>query len=177
MASVIATIENALDIQGFPGSEFLGSTNIIAGGFLNLHPSELLKFPFQPEKLSRCSLQLTNKTDQFIAFKVQTTNPMESYVTPKNGIILPRSVCNAIVTIKPQNEAPSDMQCKCKFKVLSTIAPNGATKKDITISMFDKEDDNVVEELKLRAVYIPVLEESLEDSSLKENMESELFIA
>ncbi|KAI3518295.1 hypothetical protein L1887_06861 [Cichorium endivia] len=49
MAMVILMIEHALDIEGYPGSDFLGFTNMIAGDFLNLHPS-VLKFPFTIEK-------------------------------------------------------------------------------------------------------------------------------
>ncbi|KAI3723744.1 hypothetical protein L2E82_35501 [Cichorium intybus] len=154
MSLVIQMIERALDIQGYPGSEFLGFTNMIAGDFLNLHPS-VLKFPFEPKKRSSCSLQLANKTDQFVAFKTLTTNTHKSIFNPNNGIILPRSICNVTVTIEKQNEAPPNMQCEYKFKVLAVMAPNGATKNDITTSMFDKKN-NVVEELKLSAVYIPV---------------------
>ncbi|KAL4562831.1 hypothetical protein LXL04_026862 [Taraxacum kok-saghyz] len=140
------------------------------GDFLNLHPAEL-KFPFELKKQSTCSLQLTNKTDQYIAFKVKTTNPKKYCVRPNTGIVLPRSVCNVTVTMQAQKEAPLDMQCKDKFLLQAVIAPNGATNKDITANMFNKEESNVVEEFKLRVVYIPanppspVPEESEEGSS------------
>ncbi|KAL7591355.1 vesicle-associated protein 1-3 [Lactuca sativa] len=140
------------------------------GDFLNLHPSEL-KFPFELKKQSSCSLQLTNKTDQYIAFKVKTTNPKKYCVRPNTGIVLPRSVCNVTVTMQAQKETPSDMQCKDKFLLQAVIAPIGATNKDITANMFNKEENKVVEEFKLRVVYIPanppspVPEESEEGSS------------
>lgn len=140
------------------------------GDFLNLHPSEL-KFPFELKKQSSSSLQLTNKTDQYIAFKVKTTNPKKYCVRPNTGIVLPRSVCNVTVTMQAQKEAPPDMQCKDKFLLQAVIAPNGATNKDITANMFNKEENKVVEEFKLRVVYIPanppspVPEESEEGSS------------
>ncbi|KVH89206.1 Major sperm protein [Cynara cardunculus var. scolymus] len=140
------------------------------GDFLNLHPSEL-KFPFELKKQSSCSLQLTNKTDQYIAFKVKTTNPKKYCVRPNTGIVLPRSVCNVTVTMQAQKEIPSDMQSKDKFLLQAVIAPNGATNKDITADMFNKEEKKVVEEFKLRVVYIPanppspVPEESEEGSS------------
>ncbi|CAH1448078.1 unnamed protein product [Lactuca virosa] len=110
------------------------------GDFLNLHPSEL-KFPFELKKQSSCSLQLTNKTDQYIAFKVKTTNPKKYCVRPNTGIVLPRSVCNVTVTMQAQKETPSDMQCKDKFLLQAVIAPNGATNKDITANMFNKEEN------------------------------------
>ncbi|KAK9076428.1 hypothetical protein SSX86_004762 [Deinandra increscens subsp. villosa] len=140
------------------------------GDFLNLHPSEL-KFQFELKKQSTCSFQLTNKTDQYIAFKVKTTNPKKYCVRPNTGVVLPSSVCNVTVTMQAQKEAPLDMQCKDKFLLQAVVAPNGATTKDITADMFNKEENKVVEEFKLRVVYIPanppspVPEESEEGSS------------
>ncbi|KAK9056261.1 hypothetical protein SSX86_027351 [Deinandra increscens subsp. villosa] len=140
------------------------------GDFLNLHPSEL-KFPFELKNQSSCSFQLTNKTDQYIAFKVKTTNPKKYCVRPNAGIVLPGSICNVTVTMQAPKEAPPDMQCKDKFLLQAVIAPNGATTKDVTADMFNKDEKTVVEEFKLRVVYIPanppspVPEESEEGSS------------
>ncbi|PKU61802.1 Vesicle-associated protein 1-3 [Dendrobium catenatum] len=73
--------------------------------------------------------------------------------------------------MQAQKEAPPDMQCKDKFLVLSVIAASGATMKDITSEMFNKEPNKVVDELKLRVVYVPgsppspVPEETEEGSS------------
>ncbi|KAI3510882.1 hypothetical protein L1887_18019 [Cichorium endivia] len=159
MATVIGVIEHALEIQGFAESEFLGSTNMIAGNFLNVYPSEL-KFRFELGEVSSCALKLTNKTEQSIAFKVKAINPKECSVNPNRGIILPRSVCNVTVKIQKQKEAPPNMQCKHKFRVHAVMAPNGATTKDITTNMFNKEENKDVEEFTLRAVYVPILEES-----------------
>ncbi|GFY92647.1 plant VAMP (vesicle-associated membrane protein) family protein [Actinidia rufa] len=124
------------------------------GDLLNIQPTEL-KFPFELRKQSSCSMQLINKTDQFVAFKVKTTNPKKFSVRPNNGIVLPGSICNVTVTMQGQKEAPPDMQCKDKFLIQCVIAPNGATTKDITSVMFDKEDGKVIEEFKLRVVYVP----------------------
>ncbi|KAI3800445.1 hypothetical protein L1987_28536 [Smallanthus sonchifolius] len=52
-------------------------------------------------------------------------------------------------------EAPPEMQSKDKFLLQAVVAPNGATTKDITADMFNKEENKVVEEFKLRVVYIP----------------------
>ncbi|KDP28788.1 hypothetical protein JCGZ_14559 [Jatropha curcas] len=140
------------------------------GDLLSIQPSEL-KFPFELKKQSSCSLQLTNKTDKYVAFKVKTTNPKKYCVRPNAGVILPRSTCNVTVTMQAQKEAPLDMQCKDKFLLQSVAAFDGATTKDITPDMFNKEDGKVVEEFKLRVIYIPanppspVPEESEEGSS------------
>lgn len=100
-------------------------------------------------------MQLTNKTDQYVAFKVKTTNPKKYCVRPNTGIVLPGSTCNVTVTMQAQREVPPDMQCKDKFLLQSVVAPNGATNKDITAEMFNKEEGKTVEEFKLRVIYIP----------------------
>ncbi|KAI3739134.1 hypothetical protein L2E82_29529 [Cichorium intybus] len=103
---------------------------------------------------------VTAMIEHAMDMQVLTTNRAESIVNPNNGIILPRSVCNVTVTIWQQNAAPPNMLCNYKFMVQSLMAPNGATQKDITTSMFHKEENKVVQEFKLRAVYIHVLEKS-----------------
>lgn len=106
-------------------------------------------------KQSSCSMQLTNKTDEYIAFKVKTTNPKKYCVRPNSGIVLPGSSCSVTVTMQAPKEIPPDMQCKDKFLLQSVIAPNAATNKDISPELFNKEDGKVIEEIKLRVVYIP----------------------
>uniref|UniRef100_A0A7N0TD43 MSP domain-containing protein n=1 Tax=Kalanchoe fedtschenkoi TaxID=63787 RepID=A0A7N0TD43_KALFE len=140
------------------------------GDLLNIHPSEL-KFPFEEKKQSTCCMQLMNKTDQYVAFKVKTTNPKKYCVRPNAGIVMPGSTCNVTVTMQAQKEAPPDMQCKDKFLLQSVVAPSGTAAKDVTSEMFNKEEGKVVEEFKLRVVYIstkppsPVPEGSEEGSS------------
>lgn len=124
------------------------------GDFLTIHPSEL-KFPIELRKLSPCSLQLTNKTSHFIAFKVKTTNPKRYCVRPNAGIVLPNSVGSITVIMQAHKEVPPDLQCRDKFLVQSVIAPHGATNKDITQEMFNKAEGKVIGEFKLRVVYIP----------------------
>ncbi|KAI9081305.1 hypothetical protein K1719_036726 [Acacia pycnantha] len=141
------------------------------GELLNIHPQDL-QFPFELRKQISCSLQLSNKTDDCVAFKVKTTNPRKYCVRPNTGIVLPRSTCDIIVTMQAQKEAPPDMQCKDKFLLQSVVASPGATAKDIFPDMFNKESGHHVEEFKLRVLYVapprppsPVREGSEEDSS------------
>ncbi|KAK8518467.1 hypothetical protein V6N13_027941 [Hibiscus sabdariffa] len=123
------------------------------GELLNVDPIEL-KFPFELKKQTSCSIQLSNKTDDYVAFKVKTTNPKKYCVRPNTGIVLPKSTCEVTVTMQAQKEAPADMQCKDKFLLQCVKAPDGATPKDITAEMFNREAGNVVEECKLRVVYV-----------------------
>ncbi|XP_074382298.1 vesicle-associated protein 1-3-like isoform X2 [Apium graveolens] len=140
------------------------------GELLSVHPSEL-KFPFELRKQSSCTLQLTNKTDDYVAFKVKTTNPKKYCVRPNSGIISPGSSSSFTVTMQGSKEAPPNMQCKDKFLLQSVIAPLGATNKEISSELFIKEDGKVIEEFRLRVVYVlanppsPVPEGSEEGSS------------
>lgn len=143
------------------------------GDLLSIDNLEL-KFPFELKKQISCSLQLSNKTENHVAFKVKTTNPKKYCVRPNTGVVLPRSTCDVIVTMQAQKEAPPDMQCKDKFLLQSVITTAGATPKDITPEMFSKEAGHVVEECKLRVIYVappqppsPVAEGSEEGSSPK----------
>ncbi|WVZ24332.1 hypothetical protein V8G54_002876 [Vigna mungo] len=142
-----------------------------SGELLNIEPLEL-KFPFELKKQISCSLQLSNKTDAYVAFKVKTTNPKKYCVRPNTGIVMPRSTCDVMVTMQAQKETPPDMQCKDKFLLQSVKTVDGASPKDITPEMFNKEAGHVVEESKLRVVYVsppqppsPVPEGSEEGSS------------
>ncbi|XP_058736784.1 vesicle-associated protein 1-2-like [Vicia villosa] len=141
------------------------------GELLDIQPEEL-QFPFELRKQISCSLQLSNKTDNYVAFKVKTTNPKKYCVRPNSGVVLPRATCDVIVTMQAQKEAPSDMQCKDKFLLQSVIASPGTTTKDINPEMFSREAGHNVEECKLRVLYVtppgppsPVREGSDEDSS------------
>ncbi|RRT70862.1 hypothetical protein B296_00014477 [Ensete ventricosum] len=142
-----------------------------SGELLEIDPLEL-QFPFELKKQISCSLQLANKSDDYVAFKVKTTSPKKYCVRPNSGVVLPRSTCVVIVTMQAQREAPPDMQCKDKFLVQSVIVDQGASTKDITTEMFSKESGNVVDEVKLRVAYVsppqppsPVPEGSEEGSS------------
>ncbi|XP_050282111.1 vesicle-associated protein 1-3 [Quercus robur] len=121
---------------------------------LNIQPTEL-KFQVELKKQSSCSMQLTNKTDKYVAFKVKTTNPKKYSVRPNAGVVLPGGSCNVIVTMQAQKETPADLQCRDKFLLQSAAVPDGVTTKDITPEMFNKESGKVVEEFKLRVSYIP----------------------
>ncbi|CAN6460793.1 unnamed protein product [Victoria cruziana] len=151
-----------------------------SGELVSVQPNEL-RFPFELKKQISCSLQLTNQTDHYVAFKVKTTNPKKYCVRPNTGIVLPRSTCDVVVTMQAQREAPPDMQCKDKFLIQSVVTTDGATQKDITPEMvssvvfllwwivcqyvlligicfaytqFNKDSGNHLEECKLRVVYV-----------------------
>ncbi|KAG2582193.1 hypothetical protein PVAP13_6KG092000, partial [Panicum virgatum] len=114
-----------------------------------------------------CKLQLTNKTDKQVAFKVKTTSPKKYCVRPNNGIVAPRSTADVVVTMQAQREAPPDMQCKDKSLVQSAIVAKEIVPKEVTGDMFTKESGNVVDEVKLKVVYLTpsTQSEGFEDGS------------
>ncbi|KAI3449094.1 hypothetical protein Pfo_005759 [Paulownia fortunei] len=124
------------------------------GELLLIEPLDL-QFPFELKKQISCSMQLTNKSDNYVAFKVKTTNPKKYCVRPNTGVVMPHSTCDVIVTMQAQKEAPPDMQCRDKFLLQSVVVNPGVTAKDVTPEMFNKESGNQVDECKLRVAYVP----------------------
>ncbi|XWS53680.1 hypothetical protein CRYUN_Cryun10bG0021300 [Craigia yunnanensis] len=116
---------------------------------LEIHPQEL-KFTFELKKPSSCLIQLTNKTDQYVAFKVKTTSPKKYCVRPNTGIVKPKSASNFTVTMQAQRVAPPDLMCKDKFLIQSTVVPFGTAEEDITSDMFSKESGKHIEKKKLK---------------------------
>jgi len=121
---------------------------------LSVQPNEL-KFPFELKKLVSCSLRLVNLTEDHVAFKVKTTSPKKYCVRPNTGVVLPQSSIDVIVTMQAQREAPPDLQCKDKFLIQSVKAPYGFSAKDISPELFNKEPEKEINEMKLRAIYVP----------------------
>ncbi|XP_074284583.1 vesicle-associated protein 3-1-like [Silene latifolia] len=140
--------------------------------FLHVQPSDQLKFPFQLNRLSTCSLQLTNiSTDHNIAFKVKTTHPKKYCVRPNIGIISPSSTCVVKVYMQAQKVIPPAIP-KNKFLIQSMIAPDGLTSEKITSQMFREETANLKEN-KLRVVFVttispsPIPEGSVEECCIE----------
>ncbi|KAF9607444.1 hypothetical protein IFM89_035582 [Coptis chinensis] len=140
---------------------------VMGSELLEITPREL-KFTFELKKHSSCAVQLYNKCDQYIAFKVKTTSPKKYCVRPNTGIIHPKSTCDFtgdltkltkvfgfdLVTMQAQKVAPTDMQCKDKFLIQGTLVPYGTTEEDITPDMFAKDSGRYIDENKLKVVLI-----------------------
>ncbi|AQK73082.1 Vesicle-associated protein 1-2 [Zea mays] len=123
-----------------------------SGELLGIDPVDL-RFPFELNKQISCTLQLTNKTDKQVAFKVKTTSPKKYCVRPNNGMVAPRSKADVVVTMQAQRDAPPDMHCKDKFLVQSAIVAKETMPKEVTGDMFTKDSGNIVDEVKLKVVY------------------------
>ncbi|KAK9179416.1 hypothetical protein WN943_028616 [Citrus x changshan-huyou] len=107
---------------------------------------------FEVKKQSTCVIQLGNKSDQCVAFKVKTTSPKKYCVRPNVSIIKPKAISDFTVTMQAQHVAPPDLQCKDKFLIQGIVVPFGTSDEDITSDMFAKDSGKYVEEKKLRVI-------------------------
>ncbi|XP_052192993.1 vesicle-associated protein 2-2 [Diospyros lotus] len=120
---------------------------------LDIQPREI-KFVFELKKQSSCTIQLVNKSNNHVAFKVKTTSPKKYCVRPNTGIVKPNSNCDFTVTMQAQRLPPPDMICRDKFLIQSTVVPAGTADEDITSSMFSRDDGRYIDENKLRVVLV-----------------------
>ncbi|XP_031736065.1 vesicle-associated protein 2-1-like [Cucumis sativus] len=125
---------------------------------LQVHPKEL-KFIFEVQKQSSCSIQLMNNKLDYVAFKVKTTNVQKYYVRPNLGIINPLSNCEVTITMQAQQMAPPDMKCKDKFLIQSTIVPIETNLHEdyvtSTYNLFEKNGSkNNIEERRLSTILV-----------------------
>lgn len=120
---------------------------------ISVHPEEL-QFPFELEKQSFCDLKVANTSEHYVAFKVKTTSPKKYFVRPNTGVIQPWDSCIIRVTLQAQREYPPDMQCKDKFLLQSTKVSTNSDVDELPLDTFNKAEGKVIEELKLKVVYI-----------------------
>ncbi|KAE9611955.1 hypothetical protein Lal_00048948 [Lupinus albus] len=120
---------------------------------IEVEPKEL-EFIFELRRQSTCSVQLTNTTKHYVAFKVKTTSPKKYSVQPNVGVLMPKSTSEFIVTMQAQKEAPADMVSKDKFLIQSTMVPAETTREDVNSSLFIKDGSRYIEENKMKVALI-----------------------
>ena len=124
-------------------------------------PAFELRFLFEPRKEVSCCLQLTNKTDGFLAFNIKV-NKNKYRAQPSIGTMPPCSKCYVIVTLCPQGAAPPNMQCHDMLLVQSISISEQLASEDTQISYQEVFKttlaEKVVDEVKLPIVYVPLLD-------------------
>jgi hypothetical protein len=102
-------------------------------------------------------LQLTNRTDESIAFYTNT-NKLKYQAQPEKGIMPPCSKLFIILTMRAQEHAPPDMQCNDVFLVHSTTMSTEDLMDDTIIKRFGNMTlmDKVADEERLPIVYVPL---------------------
>ncbi|KAF3448258.1 hypothetical protein FNV43_RR08971 [Rhamnella rubrinervis] len=126
------------------------------------------------EKQSFCDLKVVNNTEHHVAFKVKTTSPKKYFVRPNTGVIQAWDACVIRVTLQAQREYPPDMQCKDKFLLQSTTVTSNVDVDELPPDTFNKESGKVIEEFKLRVVYVSAAsaDGNVEDEALKSSTRS-----
>nr|XP_043638866.1 vesicle-associated protein 2-2-like [Erigeron canadensis] len=113
-----------------------------------------IKFICEVKKPSTSSVYLSNISDEYVAFKVKTTSPKRYCVRPNSGIISPKSACDFTVTMQGLRSAPSEVDCKDKFLIQSTVVDSEMREEDVTLELFSKSSGKYVEEKKLKVVLV-----------------------
>ncbi|PAN41622.1 hypothetical protein PAHAL_8G056600 [Panicum hallii] len=116
---------------------------------LGIEPLEL-HFTFELNEQMSSSLQLTNWTDFYMAFNIQTTSPLPYCTLPNKGIVLPRSKRSIYITLPPQEKIP---QYGNEFIVQSTKVNNGLNIEDINNQLFNRQTGKVVDEVIVDVVF------------------------
>ncbi|KAK1390469.1 hypothetical protein POM88_018647 [Heracleum sosnowskyi] len=110
------------------------------------------------EKQSTCAIKLTNVSDRnLVAFKVNTTLPVNCCVYPNIGLIKPNSTCNLTVIIQAQSSCIDYMRCNDKFLIQTKIVPFRTNQDDVTPDMFADDSVSFIEENTLWVVPVPPL--------------------
>ncbi|XP_020599184.1 vesicle-associated protein 2-1 [Phalaenopsis equestris] len=123
------------------------------GPLISVHPEELT-FEVKLDEPAYCNLKVVNNTEHHVAFKVKTTAPKKYFVRPNASVVQPWDSCTITVTLQAQKQYPPDMQCMDKFLIQSTKVPPSIDIDEIPPDTFTKDGEKVIEELKLRVVYI-----------------------
>ena len=116
---------------------------------LGIEPLEI-HFTFELNKQMSSSFQLTNGTEFYMAFNIQTTSPLPYCTLPNKGIVLPRSKRSIYITLPPLERIP---QYGSEFIVRSTKVNNGLNTEDVDSELFNRQTGKVVDEVILDVVF------------------------
>lgn len=159
--SDIVSMLNALEST----NEHINNVGDSLVGPISPYPWELLEFerlelnfPFEINKPIPCSLQLTNITNDYVAFDVEMTGSLQYCIEPEKCVVPPRSKCNIMVTLQAQKRVPHATVCKDEFFIMRCASVNeGLAAEDITKDMFNEESGKEVDEVTLKVVVITEL--------------------
>ncbi|WVZ53729.1 hypothetical protein U9M48_004634, partial [Paspalum notatum var. saurae] len=117
---------------------------------VHVDPLEL-RYPFELNKKFDCSVKMSNRTDDHVAFKFKKNTNVDFLVVPnKKGILPPRSTQEFVITMVAHQR--SDMQEKGQIVVWSTIVSN---KDDLICEgIFRNTPGRVVQRVQLDIIYV-----------------------
>ncbi|XP_048527978.1 uncharacterized protein LOC125507444 [Triticum urartu] len=157
IVSMLNALENTNEHINNVGDSLVGPISPYPWELLEFDRLEL-NFPFEINKLIPCSLQLTNITNDYVAFDVEMTGSLQYCIEPEKCVVPPRSKCNIMVTLQAQKRVPHAMVCKDEFFIMRCVSVNeGLGAEDINIDMFNEESGKEVDEVTLKVVVITEL--------------------
>lgn len=121
---------------------------------LGIEPLDL-HFIVEPNKQISCSVRLTNDTDDYFAFNVQTTNPKQYRIQPDRDVVPPRSERSVTIILlqEPMQAAQHNKRCMDELSVHSTRVDEGVTATDVNELLFTRQTDKVVDHVSLTVVF------------------------
>jgi hypothetical protein len=118
---------------------------------LGIEPLET-HFPFELDLKMSHSIELTNDTDDYIAFMTKAGS-CRFRIEPDKGIVPPGSKCSVTITMQAQVNALPNNHHKEEITVLSTRVDGGLAAMDITRDVFIEKEGNVVDEVNVMVVF------------------------
>uniref|UniRef100_A0A453TE59 Protein kinase domain-containing protein n=1 Tax=Aegilops tauschii subsp. strangulata TaxID=200361 RepID=A0A453TE59_AEGTS len=135
------------------------STHVIPEGgtseLLLLHQFALY-FPFEPNKVVMCPLQLTNNTDKHVAFRLMDKSIKSSFLLlPMYGLVPPNTPYTLIVTTQVNEELPQKYIIDVILHSATLILGDDEHINTLRSQPdnFFQEMGNAVQEVKLKAIY------------------------
>jgi hypothetical protein len=127
---------------------------------------EPLNLPFSADlnKQISHSIQLTNDTDDYVAFRITlgekyiafgvSARQLSLRMLPNKDVVPPRSSCSVTIKLEPVKKPLQEERCILELCVQSTRVDIGLTAKDITADLFVEEPNKVVDMVNLTVSYI-----------------------
>ncbi|PWZ29264.1 hypothetical protein Zm00014a_013062 [Zea mays] len=117
---------------------------------LGIEPLDL-HFLVDPNKQTiSCSVRLTNDTNDYFAFSVETTNPKQYCIQPDRGVVPPRSERSvAIVVLSRAQQHNKRCSMEDELSVQSTRVDEGVTAADVSEALFTGKEDRTVDHVSL----------------------------
>lgn len=119
----------------------------------------VLRFPFEPNKLIPCSLQLTNNTDEHTPFMLMNKSGSKCFERlPLYGVVSPRSTYTLVVTMEKHDKLPEKKYIDLILKSSPIEEDHNWLSERYQDSDFfveDKRMGNIVHEVALGGVCTP----------------------
>jgi len=116
---------------------------------LTLNPDRAIIFPTEPTEISTnvtVTLKLTNKTSDWVAYKMKTTAPNFYLVRLSNGVIPPNSHAEVQIIQKPMQQSAEYTQHR--FLVQGVRSPSSDQKQDAK-AVWEQVDKASIQEKRL----------------------------